>query len=110
VDTGPREEDEPVTAHDDAPVTPDEATAEVMSLLSEGVPLALLADLANPHGPSSPDILQAEGLPDVAWWGEGSEPPPAEAATDELDDAADGSLDDLQDADEDPADGAHPVR
>lgn len=78
MDTGPREEDEPVTAHDDAPATPDEATAEVMSLLSEGVPLALLADLANPHGPSSPDILQDEGLPDVAWWGEGAEPPTAD--------------------------------
>ncbi len=46
----------------------DEASAEVMHLRSEGVPLALLADLADPSGPHSPDILQDEGLPDVAWW------------------------------------------
>lgn len=45
-----------------------EASAEVMSLLAEGVPLALLADLANPDGPASPAILEDEGLPDVAWW------------------------------------------
>ena len=45
-----------------------EASAEVMSLLTEGVPLALLADLANPDGPASPDILEDEGLPEVAWW------------------------------------------
>ena len=45
-----------------------DASAEVMSLLAEGVPLALLADLASPGGPSSPEILQDEGLPDVAWW------------------------------------------
>lgn len=45
-----------------------EATAEVMSLLAEGVPLALLADLANPDGPASPQILADEGLPDDAWW------------------------------------------
>lgn len=94
MDTAPREEDEPVTAHDDGPATPDEATAEVMSLLSEGVPLALLADLANPHGPSSPDILQAEGLPDVAWWDEGADEGEDHDADEEVD----------QDADED-ADG-----
>ena len=45
-----------------------EASAEVMSLLTEGVPLALLADLANPDGPPSPAILEDEGLPEVAWW------------------------------------------
>ena len=45
-----------------------EASAEVMSLLAEGVPLALLADLVSPDGPASPEILQDEGLPDVAWW------------------------------------------
>ena len=45
-----------------------EASAEVMSLLTEGVPLALLADLVNPDGPASPEILEDEGLPDVAWW------------------------------------------
>ena len=45
-----------------------EASAEVMSLLAEVVPLALLADLASPGGPASPEILQDEGLPEVAWW------------------------------------------
>jgi hypothetical protein len=45
-----------------------EASAEVMSLLTEHVPLALLADLASREGPASPEILRAEGLPDVAWW------------------------------------------
>ncbi len=47
----------------------DDASAEVMHLRSEGVPLALLADLADPSGPASPSILEDEGLPDVAWWG-----------------------------------------
>lgn len=45
-----------------------EASQEVMRLLSQHVPLALLADLAIPSGPESPQILQDEGLPDVAWW------------------------------------------
>lgn len=45
-----------------------EASAEVMSLLAEGVPLTLLADLVSPDGPASPAILEDEGLPDVAWW------------------------------------------
>lgn len=49
-----------------------DASQEVMSLLSEHVPLALLADLAIPEGPASPEILSEEGLPDVAWW-EGAE-------------------------------------
>lgn len=45
-----------------------EASAEVMNLLHQGVPLALLADLVSPDGPASPAILEDEGLPDVAWW------------------------------------------
>lgn len=45
-----------------------DASQEVMSLLSEHVPLALLADLAIPEGPASPQILSEEGLPEVAWW------------------------------------------
>ena len=49
-----------------------DASQEVMSLLSEHVPLALLADLAIPEGPASPQILSEEGLPEVAWW-EGGE-------------------------------------
>ena len=42
------------------------ATAEMMDLLHEHVPLALLADLADPAGPASPEILQEEGLPEVS--------------------------------------------
>ncbi|WP_182113468.1 MULTISPECIES: hypothetical protein [unclassified Actinotalea] len=45
-----------------------EHSQEVMSLLAQGVPLALLADLASPDGPASPEILEDEGLPEVAWW------------------------------------------
>jgi hypothetical protein len=47
---------------------PAQRTPEVMDLLSEHVPLALLADLADPDGPASPVILESEGLPDKAWW------------------------------------------
>ncbi len=50
-----------------------EASTEVMSLLAQGVPLALLADLANPDGPASPAILEDEGLPEVAWWDAGED-------------------------------------
>lgn len=63
-----------------------EASAEVMNLLSQHVPLALLADLALPTGPASPAILEEEGLPEVAWWepGEGHEgaEEPSPAVTD----------------------------
>jgi hypothetical protein len=41
---------------------------DVMDLLAEHVPLALLADLVAPGGPGSSEILAAEGLPDDAWW------------------------------------------
>ncbi len=63
----------------------DEASAEVMHLRSEGVPLALLADLADPSGPASPSILEDEGLPDVAWWGDKER---QESIDDEADDEA----------------------
>ncbi|KGM13940.1 hypothetical protein N869_07765 [Cellulomonas bogoriensis 69B4 = DSM 16987] len=59
-----------------------EASAEVMKLLSEHVPLALLADLALPSGPESPQILQEEGLPDVAWWESQDEPEEPARASD----------------------------
>lgn len=49
-------------------VSADQASAEVMALLSEHVPLALLADLAQPEGPASPTILEDEGLPEDPWW------------------------------------------
>ncbi len=50
------------------PVDEEQASVDVMRLLSEHVPLTLLADLAQPTGPDSPDILEHEGLPEVAWW------------------------------------------
>lgn len=54
---------------EDAPeATEEQASAEVMALLSEHVPLALLADLALPEGPASPTILEDEGLPEDPWW------------------------------------------
>ena len=40
----------------------------VMSMLQEHVPLALLCDLAESEGPSSAEILEAEGGPDDHWW------------------------------------------
>jgi len=80
------EEREPVEGTADA--VPDvsadeEASQEVMSLLSEHVPLALLADLALPDGPASPEILSEEGLPEVAWWEPGEEPDGAPDAPEE---------------------------
>ena len=62
---GGTEADAPVPA--DA-VDEEQASVDVMRLLSAHVPLTLLADLAQPTGPDSPDILEHEGLPDVAWW------------------------------------------
>ena len=77
VETSPHEDLTPEsTAEDEAASlaaaldeADNEASAGVMHLRSEGVPLALLADLVDPSGPSSPKILEDEGLPDVAWWG-----------------------------------------
>ena len=40
----------------------------VMSLLQEHVPLALICDLSEPEGPTSAEILAAEGGPDEHWW------------------------------------------
>lgn len=55
------------------------ATVEIMDLLHEHVPLTLLADLTDPAGPASPDILEEEGLPEVAWW-EGADRPTGDDA------------------------------
>jgi len=55
---------------------------EFMGLLAEHVPLALLADLAAPTGPRSAEILEAEGLPDNAWW-ETADSTPAPPGTDD---------------------------
>ena len=40
----------------------------VMSMLQEHVPLALLCDLAEAGGPTSAEILAAEGGPEDHWW------------------------------------------
>ena len=40
----------------------------VMNLLQEHVPLALLCDLTDADGPSSREILDAEGEPVQRWW------------------------------------------
>ncbi|HEX2550317.1 MAG TPA: hypothetical protein VHK64_01875 [Nocardioidaceae bacterium] len=40
----------------------------VMSMLQEHVPLALLCDLTEAEGPSSAEILEAEGGPEDHWW------------------------------------------
>ncbi len=41
---------------------------EVMDLLQEHVPLALLCDLSTPEGPHSAEILEEEGQPTDTWW------------------------------------------
>jgi hypothetical protein len=54
-----------VTTTTDEPARDDEM---VMSLLQEHVPLALLCDLSQPEGPTSAEILEAEGTPEDHWW------------------------------------------
>lgn len=44
---------------------------QVLELLRQGVPMALLVDLTAPSGPASPVILEEEGLPEQAWWDAG---------------------------------------
>lgn len=66
--------DEELAAQLEPPVGPlspeaqERTSEEVMGLLAEHVPLALLADLASPDGPISQAILEEEGLPEDAWW------------------------------------------
>ncbi|KQT01112.1 hypothetical protein ASG23_05820 [Cellulomonas sp. Leaf395] len=55
-----------MTEHDPTPV-PAEDTQAVRDLLAQHVPLALIVDLATPEATSA-EILEAEGLPDEAWW------------------------------------------
>jgi len=58
----------------DEPTEDQSARADrVAALLAGGVPLTLLADLAESNGPVSPAILESEGLPDDAWWEGGDE-------------------------------------
>jgi hypothetical protein len=69
-------DDEMQTAEPGAHEVDANAADAVMDLLAEHVPLTLLADLAAAE-PRSEAILQAEGLPDDAWWegsDEGAEP------------------------------------
>jgi hypothetical protein len=42
--------------------------SDVMDLLQEHVPLALLCDLSTPEGPHSAEILAEEGQPTDTWW------------------------------------------
>ena len=41
---------------------------EVMHLLEDHVPLALLCDLTTADAPDSKEILDAEGVPVDEWW------------------------------------------
>jgi hypothetical protein len=41
---------------------------QVMSMLGEHVPLALLCDLGATDGPTSAEILAEEGEPESQWW------------------------------------------
>jgi hypothetical protein len=45
----------------------DADTQPAKDLLAEHVPLALIVDLVAPESTSA-EILESEGLPDVAWW------------------------------------------
>jgi hypothetical protein len=85
----PAPDDEAPGVEDSAGAEEQEASSEMMHLLHEGVPLALLADLVSPGGPHSPDILQDEGLPEVAWWGEGERPPAEDLPAEDLDEEGD---------------------
>ena len=56
----------PVLANTESADHTDES--EVMDLLQEHVPLALLCDLSTPEGPHSAEILAEEGQPTDTWW------------------------------------------
>ena len=85
-----------VSGQDEQVPSPEGATAddgisaEMMHLLHEGVPLTLIADLASPGGPHSPEILAEEGLPDVGWLGERDQTEADEDESSDLDDALEG--------------------
>ena len=73
---------------------PTTAENDLMGLLAEHVPLALLADLVVASGPPSTEILQSEGLPDVPWWEkpDGDRRNPNVDGTQESGDDADGAI------------------
>ncbi|GAB3596132.1 hypothetical protein GCM10027446_22540 [Angustibacter peucedani] len=64
------------TSHEQV-VTPTEdafdapAEQQLKGLLEEHVPLSLIMDLTAPGGPPSREILDAEGVPEQAWWEQG---------------------------------------
>ena len=53
------------------PTTSRPATELCMRLLAAGIPLSLICDLTDVDGPSSRDILEHEGRPELAWWAAG---------------------------------------
>ena len=59
--------DEPAVASTE-PTEVTDGSDEVMELLQEHVPLALLCDLSEPEGPHSAEILAEEGQPTDTWW------------------------------------------
>ena len=72
---------------DPPPTSRGDDTQPVKDLLAEHVPLALVVDLVTPEATST-EILEAEGLPDDAWWerpgddtaaASDEEPPPPDA-------------------------------
>ncbi len=67
-----------MTENDPTPA-PAEDTQAVRDLLAEHVPLALIVDLVTPEVTST-EILEAEGLPDEAWWEEGQKPADSDPA------------------------------
>jgi hypothetical protein len=63
----------PTDAEDVPEMKPATATSlttdeNVMTLLHDHVPLALLCDLTVPDGPPSTEILAEEGEPVTRWW------------------------------------------
>jgi len=63
-DATPLSDETAAAGADDAP-----DTQAVRDLLAEHVPLALIVDLVAPEATSA-EILEAEGLPESAWWEE----------------------------------------
>ncbi|WP_432548069.1 hypothetical protein [Kineococcus sp. SYSU DK004] len=45
-----------------------DAADPARAMLSEHIPLSLIMDMASPEGPRSAELLEAEGLPEDAWW------------------------------------------
>jgi hypothetical protein len=68
-------------SEDDTQVPADDDTQPVKDLLAEHVPLALLVDLVTPESTST-EILEAEGLPEVAWWERDDAATPKDPAAD----------------------------